>query len=85
MIAILTKYLGPTNYRGARIKAYSKNRSVTIPYDHALSDEMIHFEAVKAFAEKHLSGLDADSMKDMRFGGTEEGYAFCFAGSIVGK
>ena len=38
MTAILTKYLGPTDHKGARIKAWSVGgRSVTIPYPHELS------------------------------------------------
>jgi hypothetical protein len=36
MQAIVTKYLRPTNHRGARVKATCQARSYVIPYDHAL-------------------------------------------------
>jgi hypothetical protein len=81
MIAIQTKYLGPTNSRGSRIKAWTDSGfSVTISYPYAHSYELSHFQAVKALIEKHK--LDWD-LTDMRYGGTEDGYVFCFAHSIV--
>ena len=55
--SIQTKYLSPTNTRGARIKAItSMGLSVTIPLPYELSYEERHFEAVKALLVKH--GLD---------------------------
>lgn len=81
MIAIQTKYIGPTNTRGSRIKAWTDSGfSTTISYPHEYSYETCHFQAVKALIEKH--GLDWD-LSDMRYGGTEKGYVFCFARSIV--
>ena len=85
MIAIQTKYIGPTNTRGSRIKAYApkhggENRSVSIPYPHHLSHELVHFEAVKALVQKFKMEVDTT---DMRYGGTDDGYVFCFADSIV--
>jgi hypothetical protein len=81
MIAIQTKYLPVTNTKGSRIKAWTSNgQSVTVPYDHAFSHELVHFQAVKALIAKHK--LDWD-LSDMRYGGTEDGYVFCFAHSIV--
>ena len=59
MIAIHTKYLGPTDTRGARIKASvyrSKDVtfSVTVGYDHSADDP---FElAARALAAKHWPG-----------------------------
>lgn len=86
MLGITTKYICPSNTRGARIKAtiwnWAKNKqeSVTISYPHHLSDELVHFEAVKALAKK----LDLQvSLDNMRFGGLENGYCFCFESSIV--
>jgi len=36
-IAIVTKFMGPTNHRGSRVKALlPSGDSVTIPWDHAL-------------------------------------------------
>ena len=43
--AIETKFLGPTNSRGSRIKATSlsgRGKSVIVPYDHALSQTENH-------------------------------------------
>ena len=81
MIAIQTKYIGATNTRGSRIKAWTDTGfSVSIPYPHEHSHEVCHFQAVKALVQKH--GLDWD-LNDMRYGGTEKGYVFCFAHSIV--
>lgn len=88
MIAIHTKYIGPTNSRGSRIKAYTtgygdrKGYTVTVPYDHALSGHLVHFEAVKALVSKYK--LDWD-LSDMRYGDSADGkgFSFCFAVSIV--
>lgn len=81
MIAIQTKYLGPTNTKGARIKAFTCNgHSATIDYNYALSDEKLHFEAVKALKEKHA--LDWD-LSEMTYGGLNQGYAFTFPRSTI--
>ena len=83
MIAIYTKYLPATNTTPSRIKAFTlaSGQSATVPYDHNLSGEMVHFEAVKAFAAKHLAY--APSLDQMRYGDAPNGYVFCFACSIV--
>ena len=82
MIAIQTKYLSPTNTKGARIKAWATGRpwSTTIPYDYSKSHELPHFEAVKAYLEKHKFECD---IQGMRFGSVDNGYVFCFNQSIV--
>ena len=88
MIAIHTKYLGPTNSRGSRIKAYTvgwgdrKGFEATVPYDHALSGHLVHFEAVKALVSKNK--LDWD-LSNMRYGDSADGkgYSFCFDVSVV--
>jgi hypothetical protein len=81
MIAIQTKFIAPTNTRGARIKAYtSSGFSATISYPHASGSESSHFEAVKEMIKKHQ--LDWD-LSGMTFGGVENGYVFCFPHSIV--
>ena len=53
--AIITKYLSATNTKGSRIKATvpNTNWSVTVPYNHSYSYEMVHFEAVKALVAKY--------------------------------
>ena len=55
MQAIQTKYLGPTNFRGARIKAKAYAGTKVYPYDHALSIEENHRVAALMFRnQKHL-------------------------------
>jgi hypothetical protein len=83
MIAIQTKYLGPTNTKGARIKAFTCNgHSATIDYDYALGDELLHFKAVKALREKYA--LDWD-ISEMTFGGIRDGYVFTFPQSTIAE
>ncbi len=52
MQAIETKFLGPTNFRGARIKATADAGSITIPWDHAMNVEDNHRAAIRAFVER---------------------------------
>jgi hypothetical protein len=48
MQAIQTKYLSPTNSRGARIKATCAAGSITISYPYELSGQACHRAAVEA-------------------------------------
>ena len=88
MIAIHTKYISPSNTRGARIKAYTrgmgshKGFEATISYPYELSYEIAHFEAVKELVEKHKLTWDLSAM---RFGDSADGkgYVFCFERSKV--
>jgi hypothetical protein len=71
--AIITKFISATNTRGARIKATSWHGSVTIPYDHALSEGRAHRAAADALCVKrglHWRIVAQASMPDGR------GYAF---------
>jgi hypothetical protein len=50
---ITTKYLNPTNNKGARIKATASTgdtHTLTIPYDHALSASGCHSAAARELA-----------------------------------
>jgi hypothetical protein len=88
MIAIHTKFLAPTNNKGARIKAYTadcgsiKGFSVTVPYNYTLDGYHIHFDAVKALVKKHNLDWNLDNM---RYGDSADGlgFSFCFDNSIV--
>lgn len=52
-VAIFTKYFGPSEVRGSRVKAYAgKGRYVTIPFDHACTSEVAHEKAARALCEK---------------------------------
>jgi hypothetical protein len=76
MIAIETKYLAPTNSRGSKIKAFTCNgHSVSVSCSYELSHEKLHFEAVKALVKKYNLDWNLDNM---RYGGTKNGYVFCF-------
>jgi hypothetical protein len=53
--AITTKYIGPSNVRGARIAATGhdgRGGRMYVPYDHALSIEHNHAAAARMLAEK---------------------------------
>lgn len=52
MPTIQTKYLGPTNHLGARVKATDGKNSVTVSWDHALSSEKNHNVAAGELAIK---------------------------------
>lgn len=76
-VAITTKFFGPTNTRGSRIKAQRAdagtggvgNISVTVPYDHALGHYENHAAAVEALV-KHLDWTGYQWL----LGGTSTGY-----------
>lgn len=50
--AIETKYLGPTNYRGTRIKATAAAGALVFDYDHALNLADNHEAAARALLAK---------------------------------
>lgn len=52
MQAIITKYMGPTNTKGARIKATCESGSLTISYDHDLDSDGNHRAAAEALCAK---------------------------------
>jgi len=73
MKTILTKYLGPTNNRGSRIKAHdSDHNQVTLPYRFELDSEQMHRRAAEALRDK--MGWTGELIA----GGTRDGYVFVF-------
>ncbi len=77
MIAIETKFLGPTNYRGSRIKAYTESGlSLTLSYDHSLR-QGVEAHAPAALALAARMGWTGDLIG----AGTSTGYVFVFADS----
>lgn len=52
MQAILTKYLSPTNTRGARIKATAHAGSVVVGYDHRMNVDGNHAAAAETLVRK---------------------------------
>lgn len=77
MIAICTKYHGPTNSRGSRISANANGHRATVPYDYALGPEGNHAAAAVALCRKMKwrGELVSGGL------GTGAGYVFCFADS----
>lgn len=49
--AIVTKYLGPTNHRGARVKASCHSTSRVYPWEDALDANDNHTAAARALAQ----------------------------------
>jgi hypothetical protein len=52
MQAIHTKYYGPTNFRGSRIKASCDAATIWVPYSHQFSLEGEHRAAAMALLEQ---------------------------------
>ncbi len=51
--AIVTKFLGPTNCRGSRVKATSASgHTLTVSWDHALDSDANHIAAAKALGQE---------------------------------
>lgn len=74
MQAIMTKYLGPTNNRGSRIKAYTESGlSITIPYPHE-RNQGADAHSVAALALAKRAGWTGDLIA----GATDRGYVFVF-------
>ena len=81
MQAIITKYFGPTNTRGSRIKAQCAAGSITIGYPYELSGMDCHVAAAKALVNK-LGWNDAN-YGGLRGGQLPNGdYAFVFDNAL---
>lgn len=50
--AITTKYLGPTDHRGSRVKAQAEAGSLTLDWDDNLNSDQNHVRAAQALARK---------------------------------
>ncbi len=51
--AIVTRYHGPANVRGSRVKATASAGSVTLTWDDALNADENHMRAARALANKY--------------------------------
>ena len=74
MKAILTRYKGPTDFKGSRIIASDEDGNrITISYPHELTGEAVHRKAADALCEKMgwTGKLVGGSLKN--------GYVFVFA------
>lgn len=53
--AVTTKFIGPTNTRGARVKAtLPSGKSVSLSWDHSLEAGENHHKAAKACVQKYV-------------------------------
>ncbi len=88
--AIETKFLGPTNHRGSRVKATACAGSITVPWDYSYGAEDNHVFAARALALKlswtaaralalMLSWTDGHGFDDWVGGSTNDGYVFVYA------
>jgi hypothetical protein len=58
MLAIVTKYHGPTNTRGSRVSAAADGKRAAVAHESALDSEANHRRAVRALCDK--LGWDED-------------------------
>jgi hypothetical protein len=83
MQAIITKFLGPTNVRGSRVKAIADAGSVTLSWDHPLNSEQNHRAAAEALRDKF--GWNTEYYGEIVGGGlpgNHSGYAFVFVNKL---
>ena len=85
MHAITTKYIGPSDTKGSRIKAtwrrYDGHKmQVTVGYDDALSQRDNH-----AAAAMKLCRMSMDGGNDWTCGETDSGYVFVMLGESFTK
>ncbi len=79
---VFTKYLGPTNHRGGRVKATAQSgRSVTVAWDHALDVGPNHEAAARVLCGllclPHADGTDVAKGRCLRVS-MGEGFVFVF-------
>ena len=85
---IQTKYLGATNTKGARIKAFTVHKlqpdTVTLPYDYSLSGSAIYEPAMRKLHDRisHNPDIDRHQQKECYHiaisSWTKDGYIFTF-------
>lgn len=78
MMAIITKYLGPTNFHGARVKASCEHRSVIVSWDDALDIAPNHDNAAQQLMRK-IGWNDSPYPAQWARGGSpdKKGYCYC--------
>lgn len=77
MVAIETRYYGPTDTRGSRIVATTESgHRVSVPYPHEYDGERAHRVAAVALCQRKLRGGDCGRLIGA---GTKKGYVFVFA------
>jgi hypothetical protein len=75
--AIVTKYHGPTNYKGSRISARAEAGRVIVSYDHALNVDENHKAAAQALVER-LGWTEAKGYPALVGGALPGNAGYCF-------
>ena len=75
--AIVTKFLGPSNVRGSRVKATAEAGSVTLSWNYRLDSTGNHCAAAQALADK-MSWTGEGYGRLVGGGLRRSGYAFVF-------
>jgi len=70
--AITTKFLGPTNFRGSRVKATCQAGTLTVQWEDAWDVEKNHTHAAEALASR-LGWIGDDSDWQLVGGGLPDG------------
>ena len=78
--AITTKYLAPTNTKGARIKATSAGQSITIAWDYAKNAFDNHYIAARLLSVENgwIHGYDGEFRKHAFGALPDGGYVLAF-------
>jgi hypothetical protein len=75
--AIVTKYLGPTDHKGSRVKAYCDAGIITIPWDDGLNPDENHLKAATCLAWK-FGWLDNQKLIGGAMPHHGNPFAYCF-------
>jgi hypothetical protein len=74
-IAITTRYIGPTNTKGSRIKAMSRRGNGVVEYDSALDSIGNHEKAATTLAQQYFPALTGFISAESP---STDGYTFIF-------
>lgn len=75
--AIMTKFLGPTNYRGSRVKAWCDAGQITLNWDHEIGVDENHYKAAMTLVYK----LKWTEYNDWHLGALPRNYGYVLTAS----
>lgn len=83
-IAIQTTYYGPTNNRGARIRAFGEGRKTWINYPYEMNNFHAHESAVNAWVQQHIvARQSANGFAKLISATSPDGNGWIFIGSMI--
>jgi hypothetical protein len=88
MKAILTHFVGPTNFRDSRIVAEDCDHRVILSIDHADDDETRHRKAAEELIRRHYNEDWHTGIRGkfkLVSGGTKRGYCFVWVEGDLGS